>query len=95
LLRYFLRVDHVLFRVRETRLFHQFGGAEILRERASRECPYLFVQQKVPAWKRGDLTPLTDVNWVLSMMPELNPDDQYFEASKMTGEQEEQSNIDN
>ncbi|KAG0216071.1 hypothetical protein BGX28_005966 [Mortierella sp. GBA30] len=40
LLRFFLRVDDVLFRIYDTRIYHQFGTNSILRECSSRENSY-------------------------------------------------------
>ena len=38
--RFFLRVDNVLFRINETRLFHIFGSDHVLREYSSRQISY-------------------------------------------------------
>lgn len=40
LLRFFLRVDDVLFRVNDTRIYHQFGTNHIIREYSSKEEHY-------------------------------------------------------
>lgn len=37
LLRYFLRIDNVMLRVNDTRMYHEFGNDYILREYTSRE----------------------------------------------------------
>lgn len=37
LLRYFLRVDKILTRIIDTRIFHEFGSSYMLRERSERE----------------------------------------------------------
>ena len=37
LLRYFLRVDNVMLRVNDTRIYHEFGQRYLLREYTSRE----------------------------------------------------------
>lgn len=52
LLRYFLRIDNVMLRVNDTRIFHEFGKNYLLREYTSREAkvenirvsPVLFVE---------------------------------------------------
>ncbi|KAJ3001101.1 hypothetical protein HKX48_003057, partial [Thoreauomyces humboldtii] len=44
LVRFFLRVDDVLFRVNETRLYHTFGTDVLLREYSSREDTYAAVR---------------------------------------------------
>ena len=38
--RLFLRVDNVLFRVRDIRIYHAFGSGEIIRESTGMECEY-------------------------------------------------------
>jgi type 2A phosphatase activator TIP41 len=40
LLRYFLRVDRVLFRIHDVRIFHEFGSNQVLREIRGREMTY-------------------------------------------------------
>lgn len=37
LLRFFLRVDNVLVRINDTRLYHEFGTSHIIREFTGRE----------------------------------------------------------
>lgn len=37
LLRYFLRIDGVMLRINDTRLYHEFGQEYLLREYTSRE----------------------------------------------------------
>ncbi|KAJ3055562.1 hypothetical protein HK097_010083 [Rhizophlyctis rosea] len=76
LLRFFLRVDDVLFRVYDTRLYHRFGQSSLIREVIMRECPYLLVREKIPKppqWeihKKGseDLSLLTNSNWVADVI---------------------------
>lgn len=40
LLRFFLRVDDVLFRVYDTRIYHRFGTSTVIRECSTRENSY-------------------------------------------------------
>ncbi|KAF2345678.1 TIP41-like protein [Trinorchestia longiramus] len=51
LLRHYLRVDHVLLRVKETRLYHASGTDCIIRERATKRKPFqhLNVSHDLPA----------------------------------------------
>lgn len=39
LLRYFLRIDGVMLRINDTRIYHEFGKNYLLREFTSREAP--------------------------------------------------------
>ncbi|KAJ3290595.1 hypothetical protein HDU79_003123 [Rhizoclosmatium sp. JEL0117] len=87
LLRYFLRVDGVLFRVHDTRLFHAFHSTTVIRETSTRECSYDRVLGKVPggagvfsggANSSGrDLSLLNKGDWVAQGMP----DPLYLEGS--------------
>ena len=43
--RFFLRVDGVLVRVRDTRLYHRFGSRQLLREFCNREQTFRALQQ--------------------------------------------------
>eukprot|EP00842_Homolaphlyctis_polyrhiza_P006307 jgi/Hompol1/6678/HPOL_000135-RA len=43
--RFFLRVDGVLFRVIDTRLYHEFGSAHLIREIQTREASYESIKQ--------------------------------------------------
>ncbi|GHJ83980.1 hypothetical protein NliqN6_0382 [Naganishia liquefaciens] len=70
LARLFLRVDGVLFRTFDTRVFHQFGSGKVIREVCGRECGYADVKARLE--NPDDLTPLTDPNFVtqtLASMP--------------------------
>ncbi|EIN10995.1 type 2A phosphatase activator TIP41 [Punctularia strigosozonata HHB-11173 SS5] len=72
LARFTLRVDNVLFRMHDTRIYHSFSSSpsRIVRETSGWEAPYDRVKRQLS--RRDDLTPLTDPNWVghvLSGMP--------------------------
>ncbi|KAI5477055.1 hypothetical protein MNV49_006931 [Pseudohyphozyma bogoriensis] len=69
--RFFLRVDGVLFRIFDVRLYHEFGSDEIIREVKGREATYQDVKKRLPLDRPDDLKPLTDVNWVSSVMESL------------------------
>ncbi|KAI9104543.1 TIP41-like family-domain-containing protein [Phlyctochytrium arcticum] len=82
LCRFFLRVDDVLFRINDTRIYHEFGTDQVIREFTSQEEEYSRVKAKLPkpaAWeshKKGaeDLSPLTDMNWVSGVLSSLSED---------------------
>ncbi|KAG9011520.1 hypothetical protein FRB94_008089 [Tulasnella sp. JGI-2019a] len=77
--RFFLRVDNVLFRVFDTRIYHSYtpdpqptsGDPHIVRETSGWELPYEKLKQRLPL--RTDLTPLTDTNWVVQMLTSSFP----------------------
>jgi len=49
--RLFLRVDNVLFRVHDVRIYHAFGSGEIIREVAGMEAGYDEVKAVSLVWK--------------------------------------------
>ncbi|ORX92582.1 TIP41-domain-containing protein [Basidiobolus meristosporus CBS 931.73] len=67
--RFFLRVDDVLFRVNDTRLYHAFDTSYLIKEYTFREEPYINIRKKIPVWKKDDISLLSDPNWVVSVMP--------------------------
>ncbi|WWD07480.1 hypothetical protein V865_005581 [Kwoniella europaea PYCC6329] len=69
LLRLFLRVDNVLFRIHDVRVYHAFGSDEIVREVSGMEVGYDQVKRHLE--KPSDLSPLTDPNWVYQKMLSL------------------------
>ncbi|CAG8479144.1 4358_t:CDS:2 [Acaulospora morrowiae] len=66
--RFFLRVDDVLFRTNETRIYHEFGSDYCLREYSSREEHYHKIRSQIPKYKGDDISQLTDPDWVSSML---------------------------
>ncbi|KAK3807872.1 MAG: TIP41-like family-domain-containing protein [Benniella sp.] len=70
LLRFFLRVDDVLFRVHDTRVYHRFGTKSIIRECSTKEGSYREIRAKIPRSSGDDLSLLLDSNWVSSQIPE-------------------------
>ena len=45
LARFFLRVDNVLFRIHDVRLYHEFASSEVLRETKGKEATYSEVKK--------------------------------------------------
>ncbi|KAI9471176.1 Tap42 interacting protein [Coemansia sp. RSA 989] len=66
LLRFFLRVDGVLFRIFDTRFYHQFGSDVLLREVSSRQASFDEVRRLVPRKKPEDedLSLLNNIQFV-------------------------------
>ncbi|KIJ37389.1 hypothetical protein M422DRAFT_178102 [Sphaerobolus stellatus SS14] len=74
LARFTLRVDNVLFRTYDTRIYHSFSSSPplIIRECSGWEASYDTIKQQLP--RRNDLTPLIDPNFVakaLGSLPEI------------------------
>ncbi|KAH9817270.1 TIP41-like family-domain-containing protein [Melampsora americana] len=72
--RFFLRVDGVIFRVFDVRLFIDIKKNQIIREVKGKEMSYNEVKNKLPIEKPHDLTPLTDPNWVGHVMGMIKKD---------------------
>ncbi|KAJ7741008.1 type 2A phosphatase activator TIP41 [Mycena metata] len=68
LARFTLRVDNVLFRTYDTRLYHSFTSNPplVVRETSGWEAPYDRVKGALP--RRDDLTPLTDPNFIAKVL---------------------------
>ncbi|KAJ3487993.1 hypothetical protein NLI96_g3146 [Meripilus lineatus] len=66
--RFALRVDHVLFRIFDTRIYCSFASSPplVVRETSGWEAPYERVKRLLPM--RDDLTPLTDPGWVAQIL---------------------------
>ncbi|KAI6163269.1 TIP41-like family-domain-containing protein [Pisolithus thermaeus] len=71
LARFILRVDNVLFRVHDTRIYHSFSSNPplVVRQVSGWEAPYDRVKRQLP--RRNDLTPLTDANWIAKVLSEM------------------------
>lgn len=69
LCRLFLRVDDVLFRLRDTRVFVEFGENKVLREYLEKEANYNDIKARIPNSSVDFGQYLRDVNWVANQMP--------------------------
>ncbi|KAG6845424.1 hypothetical protein H0H87_009331 [Tephrocybe sp. NHM501043] len=71
LARFTLRVDNVLFRTHDTRIYHSFASQPpaIIRETNGWEAPYDRVKRQLP--RRDDLTPLTDPTFIAKVLTGL------------------------
>lgn len=71
LARFTLRVDNVLFRIHDTRVYHSFSSNPpvVVRQVSGWEAPYDRVKRQLP--RRNDLTPLTDANWIAKVLSEM------------------------
>lgn len=69
LCRFFMRLDNVMIRLRDTRVYIDFNNNEIIREYVAREAGYEKVREAV-AGKRGDVAAqLRDPNHMVDLMP--------------------------
>ncbi|KAJ2723799.1 Tap42 interacting protein [Coemansia sp. Benny D115] len=75
--RFFMRVDGVLFRIYDTRMYHAFGSEVVLREFSTREAPFDEVRKMLPLKNRDDedLSLLNNIVFVDSVMK--NPKTEY------------------
>lgn len=67
--RFFMRLDNVIFRVRDTRIYIEFDTEQVIKEYIEKEAPYQDVLQKVPLQQNDLGVFLTDSAWVASVLP--------------------------
>lgn len=68
--RFFLRVDGVLFRIYDSRIYHRFGTKSIIREFSIREKSFQDIKTQVPKKKHDDedLSLLSNISFVDGVM---------------------------
>lgn len=70
LCRFFLRIDNVIFRIRDTRVYIDFETNLVLREYKEQECPYSEVLKQINSKHSNDPKKLLrDTNWVAQTIP--------------------------
>ncbi|PYH41879.1 TIP41 family protein [Aspergillus saccharolyticus JOP 1030-1] len=69
LARFFLRLDNVLFRLRDTRVYVDFETGEIIREYQSKECDYESVRQALALTRDDVPAAMRDPNRLCDFIP--------------------------
>ncbi|TKA70716.1 hypothetical protein B0A49_04360 [Cryomyces minteri] len=69
LCRFFLRLDDVIFRIRDTRIFVEFGTGEIVREYTAKEEMYKTVKQMLAVTREDVPSMMRDANKLATLMP--------------------------
>lgn len=69
LCRFFMRLDDVLFRIRDTRVFVEFGTGEVIREYTAREEQFETVRRKLASSREDVPAMLRDANKLVEMLP--------------------------
>ncbi|KAF1913307.1 TIP41-like family-domain-containing protein [Ampelomyces quisqualis] len=69
LVRFFMRLDHVVFRIRDTRVYVEFGSGDVIREYTAREAPYEDVRKKLAGRKEDVLAIMRDPNKLSEHIP--------------------------
>jgi len=67
--RFFMRLDGVVFRIRDTRLFIEFATGEVIREYAAREEKYETVRQKLAVSRDDVPAMMRDPNKLVDLLP--------------------------
>ncbi|EMR11765.1 hypothetical protein PNEG_00196 [Pneumocystis murina B123] len=67
--RFFMRLDNVMFRIRDTRVYIEFSTGKVLREYIEKEAPYHEVLEKISSQQNDFGIFLTDPAWVASVLP--------------------------
>lgn len=83
LCRFFLRIDNVIFRIRDTRFYIDLETNEVLREYKVQEGPYDQILQKIKAKVTTDPKSLMrDVNWISQNLPVISCEIEELTAGK-------------
>ena len=69
LVRFFMRLDDVVFRLRDTRVFVEFETDEVIREYTAREDTYEEVRKKIAGRKEDVLATMRDPNRLAEYIP--------------------------
>ena len=69
LTRFFLRLDDVVFRIRDTRVFVEFATGEVIREYTAREEKYEVVRKTLAGTKEDVLAIMRDPNRLAQYIP--------------------------
>jgi type 2A phosphatase activator TIP41 len=69
LTRFFLRLDDVVFRIRDTRVFVEFATGEVIREYTAREEEYEVVRKTLAGTKEDVLAIMRDPNRLAQYIP--------------------------
>ncbi|KAL4781925.1 TIP41-like family-domain-containing protein [Aspergillus varians] len=67
--RFFMRLDNVLFRLRDTRVYVDFEKAEVIREYQSRECDYETIRQNLASARDDIPAIMRDPNRLSELLP--------------------------
>ena len=68
LCRFFMRLDNVVFRVRDTRIYVDYATRKVIREYVAREDTYDNVRRSIPPGEDIGIF-LRDPNWVCQRLP--------------------------
>jgi type 2A phosphatase activator TIP41 len=69
LTRFFLRLDDVIIRIRDTRVFVEFKTGQVIREYTAREEKYETLRQKLASNKEDATSMMRDPNNLVQSMP--------------------------
>lgn len=67
--RFFLRLDNVVLRIRDTRVFVEFGTGEVIREYVAREERYEVMREKLAGGKEEVTTVMREPMRLCELMP--------------------------
>lgn len=67
--RFFMRLDDVVFRIRDTRVFVEFSTGEVIREYTAREDKYEDVRKRLAGTKEDVLAIMRDPNRLAEYVP--------------------------
>lgn len=69
LCRFFMRLDDVMFRIRDTRVFVEFGTGEVIREYTAREEKFETVRRRLATTREDVPALMRDPNRLAELLP--------------------------
>lgn len=69
LCRFFMRLDDVVFRIRDTRVFIEFASGQVIREYTAREEKFEVVRQRLAATRQDVPALMRDPNHLVELLP--------------------------
>jgi len=69
LCRFFMRLDDVVFRIRDTRVFVEFATGEVIREYTAREEKFETVRQQLVMTREDVTAGMRDANRLVELLP--------------------------
>ena len=70
--RFFMRLDNVLFRIRDTRVYIEFSTAKVIREYVAREEKYETTRDRIASSRHDVPSTMRDANSLSEILPVID-----------------------
>lgn len=67
--RFFMRLDNVIFRIRDTRVYIEFSTAKVIREYVAREEKYEITRDRIASLRQDVPATMRDANRLSEILP--------------------------